>query len=346
MFLRTMHERFGLTVCLLIAFGAFSQNSYAMSCKQNGSIRQDIVLAQPIKVSTANTAPGTLLWRSPTFTSTFECTDDLRKGKSEDANLFWDPKRNMGVVHNSIEVGVTAGNIDYHLINGNKLHVGLGTDCRRFLLVCLAPAQSLSVTVSYSVYIKTTGNMPPSGGRINNTGSYSLFQVDGARGLNTNANQNFNAYISGLGNIRFISCNPTVTVSSNNGRVVNFGSIPRQNAEVGKVEKQIPFAVSVDMSDPDSGQDCQGQVLQASFSSPNLVLSNAAIMPARDSGFAIQLSHQATPQTYIRMNTPLNMGLVNGSNVTENFLANLIWISTNPRVGPFSASANVDVTIK
>ncbi|WP_262179869.1 fimbrial protein [Pseudomonas sp. 5P_3.1_Bac2] len=324
----------------------FSQNSYALSCKQNGSVRQDIVLDHEIKVSTANTAPGALLWRSPTFTSTFQCVDDRQKPQGENAYLYWDPKRNLAAIHNSIEIGVNYKSIDYRLTSGVREDVGPGTACRPIGGGCASPARPLSITVSYSVYIKATGNLPPAGGRINNTGSYSVFQVDGVGGLNNNANQNFNTYISGLGNIRFISCNPIVTVSANNGRVVNFGSIPRQNAVVGKIEKQIPFAVSADMSGPDSGQDCQGQVLEASFSSVNPVRDTNTIMPTSDSGFGIQLSQQDTPGTYIPMNTPVNMGLINGSNVTKNFLASLRWLSTSPRVGPFTASANIDVTFK
>jgi hypothetical protein len=342
MFFRTTH----VTACLLVTLGAFSQNSYALSCKQNGSVRQDIVLDHEIKVSTANTAPGALLWRSPTFTSTFQCVDDQRKPEGEHAYLYWDPKRNLSSIHNSIEIGVTYASVDYRLSAGAKADVGPGTACRLSGSRCASPAQSLSVTVSYSVYIKATGNPPPAGGRINNNSSYSVFQVDGVLGLSGILNQNFNAYISGLGNIRFISCNPIVTVSANNGRVVNFGSIPRQNAVVGKIEKQIPFAVSADMSGPDSGQDCQGQVLQASFSSVNPVRDTNTIMPTSDSGFGIQLSQQDTPSTYIPMNTPVSMGLINGSNVTKNFLASLRWLSTSPRVGPFTASANIDVTFK
>ena len=76
MFFLLTHKHRGLTAGLIITLAAVSSNSYALSCKKNGSIRQDIVLAEQIKVSTANTVPGALLWRSPTFTSTFQCVDD------------------------------------------------------------------------------------------------------------------------------------------------------------------------------------------------------------------------------------------------------------------------------
>lgn len=43
------HKNLGLAAGLLVTLGTFSQSSYALSCKQNGSIRQDIVLDKAIK---------------------------------------------------------------------------------------------------------------------------------------------------------------------------------------------------------------------------------------------------------------------------------------------------------
>lgn len=340
------HRHLGLTAGLLVMLGAFSQSSYALSCKQNGNIRQDIVLDKEIKVSTANTTPGALLWRSQNFTSTFQCADTDGYPKGENAYLYWDPQSTIKSIHNSIEVGVNYSSIDYKLTKGARQDVGPGTMCQPGGGNCSSPAKSLSITVTYSVYIKATGAAPPAGGRITNTGAYSLFQVDGFNGLNGRPNSNFNAYISGLGNIRFISCNPKVTVIANNGSAVNFGKVPRQNAVVGKIEKQVPFSVNADMSGPDSGQDCQGQVLQASFSSTYPVQDTTTILPTSDSGFGILLSQQDTPNTAISMNTPVDMGLINGTSVRKNFLASLKWLSTSPKIGPFRASANIDVTFK
>ncbi|HHK7934059.1 TPA: fimbrial protein [Serratia marcescens] len=342
------HKNLGLAAGVLVTLGAFSQSSYALSCKQNGSIRQDIVLDKAIKVSTANTAPGALLWRSQTFTSTFQCTDDWNNPKGENAYLYWDPQSQMSQIHNSIEVDVTYKGIDVKPAKGARQDVGPGTECRHdwWGNGCLSPARSLTVTVSYAIYIKATGKAPPAGGKINDNNSYSVFQVDGVGGLNRNPNSNFNAYISGLGNIQFISCNPKITVVANNGSTVNFGTIPRQNAVVGKIEKQVPFSVSANMSDPTTGQDCKGETLQASFSSTYPLQDNSVILPTSDSGFGILISQAATPNTPIMMNRPVDLGLVNGTIVEKNFMASLKWLSTNPKVGPFSASANIDVTFK
>lgn len=340
------HKNLGLAAGLLVSLGAFSQSSYALSCKQNGSIRQDIVLDKAIKVSTANTAPGALLWRSQNFTSVFQCSDTDGMPQGENAYLYWDPQARMSQIHNSIEVGVTYQGIDVKPTKGARQDVGPGTECRRSGSRCLSPARPLTVTVSYAVYIKATGKAPPAGGKINDNNSYSVFQVDGVGGLNSRPNSNFNAYISGLGNIQFISCNPKITVVANNGSTVNFGTIPRQNAVVGKIEKQVPFSVAANMSDPTTGQDCQGETLQASYSSTYPLQDNSVILPTSDSGFGILISQAATPNTPIMMNSPVDLGLVNGTIVEKNFMASLKWLSTNPKVGPFSASANIDVTFK
>ena len=152
MFFLLTHKHRGLTAGLIITLAAVSSNSYALSCKKNGSIRQDIVLAEQIKVSTANTVPGALLWRSPTFTSTFQCVDDRNHPGGENAYLSWDPKNNLKSIHNSIEIGVNYGSIDYKLVNSARQDIGPGTRCRKRGSTCLSPAQSLSLTVSYSIY--------------------------------------------------------------------------------------------------------------------------------------------------------------------------------------------------
>ncbi|MBF1995094.1 fimbrial protein [Serratia symbiotica] len=341
------YKHLGLATGLLVTLGAVSQNSYALSCKQSGNIRQDIVLDKPIKVSTANTKPGTLLWRSQTYTSTFQCVDDWNHPQGEDAFLHWDPEARMGKIHNSLEVGVTYNSVDIKPVKGLKQSVGPGTACNRDSQgKCQPPAQSLSVTVSYAVYIKATGNPLPPGGKIEDNNAYSVFQVDGVLGLNTKPNSNFNAYISGLGNIQFISCNPTITVMANGGASVDFGAIPQLKAVVGKIEKQMPFSIAANMSGPESGQDCQGETLQASFSSTYPVQDNSVILPTRDSGFGIYISQEETPETPIMMNTPVDLGLIDGTRVEKNFIASLQWLSNDPKVGPFTASANIDVTFK
>jgi hypothetical protein len=324
----------------------FSTSSYALTCKRasDDSVNQDISLTHQINVSTANLTPGTILWRSETYTSTFKCTDTNNYPKGEDAYLWWDPVSQMSSIHNSLEVGVTYLGSDIKPTKGANVDVGPGTVCNKSGNRCKPPALSQTLTVSYAVYIKATGNPPPSGGVITDNGKYAIFQVDGVGGLNSTPNSNFRANISGLGNIKFISCNPQITVSANNGSTVDFGRIPARNAVVGKIEKQVPFSITANLTG--AGQDCQGQTLMASFSTTYPNQDNQVILPTGDSGFGIVLSRADAPTTWLNFNTPTELGYVNGSVVENNFLASLKWLSVKPTIGTFNASANVDVTFK
>ncbi|GDX05078.1 fimbrial protein [Buttiauxella sp. A111] len=338
--------RAGLILFSLLA-ALFSTNSFALSCKDafTGSAKQIISLDQPINVSTANLQPGQLLWRSQTFSSTFKCEDTDGFPKGENAYLWWDPTKLVQSIHNSLQVGVTFKSVDYNPVAQQNTLVGPGTTCRpNGRGGCKSPAQSQTVKVEYSVYIKATGNAPPQSGQITDNNEYALFQVDGVGGLNSRPDSNFRSYITGLGNIRFISCNPQITVVANNGSTVNFGKIPARNAVVGKIEKQMPFSVEANLTG--AGQDCQGKTLMASFSSTYPTQDTTTILPTSDSGFGIVISKADAPLTWIPMNTPQTLGYINGSVISTNFLASLKWLSTTPKEGTFKASANIDVTFK
>ncbi|MEO3989819.1 fimbrial protein [Pseudocitrobacter cyperus] len=338
--------RIGLLLLLLSA-ALFSTSSYALTCKRanDGSVEQLITLDHQINVSTANLAPNTVLWRSQTFTSTFKCTDTNNHPKGEDAYLWWDPDRQMSAIHNSLEVGVTFLGSDINPTKIKSTDIGPGTVCDpAFNGRCRPPALPQTITATYAIYIKATGNPPPSTGTITDQSKYAVFQVDGEGGLNNQPNSNFRVYVSGLGNIKFISCSPKITVSANNGETVNFGAIPARNAAVGKIEKQVPFSIRADLTG--QGQDCEKQTLMASFSTTYPTQDNQLILPESTSGFGILLSRADSPSTWISMNTPTELGYVNGSIVESNFLASLKWLSATPKVGKFNASANIDVTFK
>ena len=351
--MRFLHFRGVMRACLtLLALSAalFSQSSFALSCKEAGSgnIRQIIPIENEISVSTATLKAGTILWRSQNYTSTFRCEDTNGYPNGEDAFLYWDPLSQMQSIHPSIEVGVTYNSIDIKPVKNSKTDVGPGTVCRRVYSwsgsYCQSPARAQTVTVNYSIYIKATGSAPPSSGKISNTGQYAIFQVDGVLGLNSTPDSNFRAFITGLGNIRFISCSPQVNISSNNGSTVNFGSLPSRNASAGVIEKRVPFAVVANLTN--AGQDCQGQTFVASFSTTYPTSGTDIIMPSTDSGFGISVSTADNQDSFIPMNTSVSLGYANGQVVQNNFIATLRWLNSNPKIGDFSASANVDVTFK
>ncbi len=113
---------------------------------------------------------------------------------------------------------------------------------------------------------------------------------------------------------------------------------------MGKIEKQVPFSIRADLTG--QGQDCEKQTLMANFSTTYPTQDNQVILPEQNSGFGILLSRADSPNTWLSMNTPTELGYVNGSVVESNFLASLKWLSATPKVGKFNASANIDVTFK
>ncbi|MGJ8522469.1 hypothetical protein R84981_001157 [Carnimonas sp. R-84981] len=343
----------GISVLMLLLV---SQASWALSCFEGGyrgNTRHITSLDREVIVP-STTERGTLLWRSPTYTATFVCYDTDLHPQGEDAYLYWDPRSQLKSIHNSIEVGVTYQSVDINPSNQRRTDIGPGTRGPSGRQFCVERrgrfsrcAQPQTITITYSIYIKATGNPPPASGRITNSGTYSVFQVDGVLGLNTTTRDaNFNEYISGLGNIRFVSCNPKITVIGNNGNVVDFGRIALgPNVQVGAVEKWLPFSVTASLDSQESGQQCRGETLMASFSTSNPVQSQNTIMPSSDSGFGIVITPPNSTAP-INMNTAVELGMINGTTVKNTFQAGLKWLSSSPKPGRFNATATVDVTFK
>lgn len=353
----TFTKTLGLLFALLLM--GWSPYSFSMYCAAvTGSNAPVISIDAPIKVP-ATVKAGTVIWRSATSTYRQLRCDSSESGLKvniygDNANFYWDPNSVIPGLDKSLEVGITYMNIDYPLYNGYGLRIGPALTCtpfcnpgetnQNFLRRNVYIGSNLDVT--FQVYVKATGLPPPASGKITNSGTYLLFKVGGDKELNAVPPGNFGGLISGLNNISFISCKPTIRVAGTSGSTLSFGSISQRNAAVGKIEKQLPFSINVDMSGADNGQACAGTTMQATFSTTFPMRDGTTLMPASDSGFGIVLSQAASPNTPIVMNKVVNLGLVNGTVVQNRFIAGLKWLSTKPKVGPFNASATVDVTFK
>jgi len=342
----------------LVLLLALPNAAWALSCKNavTESINQVISLQDEITISKGDAVRGRLLWRSEEFTVNFRCVDAQGAPQGEDAYFYWDPDMTVARIHPSIEVGVTIKNVDHRINGGNpRLFVGQGTsppanrqNCRMYWNNARAKqcATSRMLFVTFSIYIKATGSPPPPSGHIDNNGVYDLFQVDGEGGLNTTPNSNFRAGISGLGQIHFIACNPNITVIGNSGSTVDFGRIPIADINKGAIQSQIPFQIQVDMTHPGAGNECSNRMLIASISTLNIVTDGSVIVPKLNGGFGIAISQADTPGHFIQFKKSIPLGPVNNTLMNYDFLASLIWTDDTAKLGPFSATATVNVTFR
>lgn len=316
----------------LITFGIFSERTYALLCNNNGSMRHDIVLDQPIRVNAHNARPGTLLWCSPDYTMNLQCNNDRTLFSAYNglaAHIYWNPHQQLNQIHPSIEINVKYNGIYIKPLNGSS-YLGRGTGYLD---------TPLPLSINYSICIKATGKMPPEDGRINDNHEYLVFQINDQ--YNPRTNNSFNTYISGLSNIYF-SCLPRITVMGNNASIINFGTVSKQKASVGTIAKQVPFSIIANMN----GQDCLGNILEAKFTPTSPTVNNNIILPGSNSGVGIFLSNEKTPDMPIMLNTPVEFDLSTTSSVEKKLFANLQWLSKDSTAGPFNTSANINVTIK
>lgn len=349
---------------LLLCFAAlffmsFSQGTWALSCFAGSGLAafqgkngiQTATISDQVLVPTGFTTTGTILWRSQTYTSAFTCFDTDNQPNGENAFLYWDPQRTLSSIHPSIQVGITINGMDFPLIAGNGVNLAPGTvtpatlqNCRDIGISRLRCATPRTLNFGYTVFVKATGAAPPTNGQIPNPGSVSLFQVDGSGGLNGRPNSNFNLYLSGLNNIRFVECNPQITINSTNGNTVDFGRVVTQTNAVNQIINRKNFNIRTDLSRSDTGGVCNGKVLMASFSATNSQNLNT-ILPANRTDIGIQL-FQKGGTTPIQFRTPYEISTINGGIASNDFEAGLIQLSPSPAVGRFNATAVVEVTFK
>lgn len=333
------------------------QAAAAMSCKESLSetVHQQINLQNDIIISRGDAVRGRLLWRSEEYSISFRCVDAQSTPDGEYAFFYWDPDNSVAQIHPSIEVGVTIGNTDYRISGGSaRVLVGAGTqppanrpNCKKYWNHSKEKrcATSNVLGVTFSIYIKATGFPPPANGQINNSRSYDLFQVDGDGGLNTSPGSNYRAGIGGLGHIRFIACNPEIRIMGNAGSTIDFGKIVSSTIHIGETNK-IPFWIVVDMTHANAGNQCSQRMLMATFETPNKLFESIVIMPRNKDNFGIVLSDPKSNERYIQMKKSIPLGTTNSSLTFHEFRAAMYWMDEKPALGPFSATATVNVTFR
>ncbi len=343
-----------LSVLLLILAMCGSQAAFSMTCSTALGGATEALTMGPIKVSPAQVRAGAEIWRSATITRQFMCSDTPRTLDVDTLSgfLFLDPFITVAGLDPSLEVGVIYKGRNTKASYGSRINIGQAVNCTPFCepgnsLAYLNRYYALPVNVSFQVYVKLTGKAPPGSGKIAGAGTVTVLKLAGGNDSFGNLPaSNFATTLTGLNGVSFMSCQPTISVTGNNGATISFGSVSSRDFVANKIGKQVPFSVNVNMSGADNSQACPGSTIQATFSTTHTVRNQTTIMPATNSRFGIVVSRAATPLEPLVMNRVVDLGLANGTVVQNRFMASIQWLTSSPLIGPFSASATVDITFK
>jgi hypothetical protein len=331
----------------LSCYEGVGESAYAGSREQIESIKNEILLPNGI------TPPNTIIWRSENLSTHLSCFDTDNHPEGEPVYLYWDPAKNLSRIHPSIQVGISIDGVDYPLTHAQRYLLGAGTkpDPHNSQQHCqvlkkkrpFGCAASQQVTLNYSLFVKTTGAAPPASGRIHNAANYNIFQVDGEQ-RNTTPLKNFNLKLTGLQRIRFVACNPQLSIIGSSGNSVNFGVVTTTPNAAGQIIRRQKFSVKADLRAKDSGGVCDGRLLKARFSTTRTKDDRTILPPHRDDiGFQIFQKDRSQPivlDQFMEFET-LDQGIAE-----QQFEVGLLQITAKPRPGFFAATATIEISLK
>jgi P pilus assembly protein, pilin FimA len=338
---------------LIILFSVcYLPSTYALTCKMasTGALFQQITIDKSILLSRDEHNAGEIIWRSPTYSSVFECSDTDHMPQGENAYAYLDPYKEVQAINGPFEIGITLTSqgmtTDYPLSNGIKVDLGRGTMCRPGTgsELCQTPATPMQVSISYNIFIRATGAQTPNF-YSGDSRQIRLFQVDGAGGLNIRPDSNYQVRLSGLNNIRYIDCEPAFAIVANQGETVEFGQVGGASAQLNKVVRRIPFFLEPRAM----GSACNGQEIAVSFSSPRVAVDNMTILPENSDEFGFIIEDSDQPGKPLNMRESYSLLVLNNGVQRKKYLAGFKWLTDrapSSSAGEFSGTANVTVTFK
>ncbi|MDH4556448.1 fimbrial protein [Pseudomonas sp. BN417] len=338
---------------------ALAQKSFALACLKDtskngwqitGEVSDTAYIDTTIAVS--NTLPkNTVLWRSPEYSISITCWQD-RSASGEYVYFYLSPDDpGYTKLGPDLELGIRLDGHDYYCDNGMERFQGR---CRKkleyFYFYCGTntapggngcPDKAITKQLSYSFFVSKR-SAPSTGkeGKLTGVvGAYGAFQLDGVGGMNDHLDKNFRMYVNGLSNMRYIACGATLSISP---ETVYFGHIHPSLAEAGKEIKELPLTITVN-------KPCSSVYgLGAQLTPINAKAKDGyTLIPNDNSSVGIQLFRKET-LARIPFNKEFLLMANTASNgqIPQNFLARLKWTSNEAIIGPFNASASVDIYYK
>ncbi|MBF7994805.1 fimbrial protein [Rahnella sp. SAP-29] len=307
---------------LIILLLCFSRSALALDCVEKGT---GIVDKPAIPVGQlaipSNVPVGTKIWESNDINVTAYC-DNVLGSIIDVVHFYFNPKSQ------SIGEGLLLG-VSY---NGQDLEQNeqrLSTNSTP-----IKKGQNVTVNVTFRLYIKVSGNAPSSG-HYQGADQFTVFQLDGSRGINKSPGaKNLKYNLSGLQGIRFLACGSDLKVYPES-QIVDFG--PIQSTILSRSSGiSLPFAIKA------VKQGCLDNFsLQAEFSTASPLLDNTAI----DLSNGAKLMLYNDKEQAITFNRYDDFAELNNVNeVTKNFTAKVSAIPGRAlSLGQFDASVIVKI---
>jgi len=310
-----------------VAIALSAHSAWALQCL---STTGGVTYTEPIgSVQTypVNAPDGTVIWISPSRTTTAVCAKDQGTAGSSDLtttdNIYFYPNP-LKTALPGIQIGIRYQGQDYY--GGARVATGYSVpSCNQASYV---NCQTTTVSLTYQVVIQKQGTWT---GTLPNT--YAAFQFDGELGLNGVANHNFQYWLSGLSNLAPTTCTVNISVTPEPG-VVDFGQVQATSTGFAPARPTKPFSLALQKTACDTAVNIQGY-----FQTANQVQNNL-ILPSSDSNFGIGILDGSGKQ--VAINEPF--ALVNFS--TTQTQASIPFTATlnsmgPPKIGPFNVTATV-----
>jgi hypothetical protein len=355
--MKLSHQYFIQSIFWVLLSLVVTQNTWALRCLEGGKPTSSFDISKAsntshttsignIRVTNTSQAAGTLLWESQTFSTTFTCFDDYSTNSSENAYLYLDDTvKSLDALFKSsnLIIGVRYEGKEYPIgtverINLAKLALQAQSNSSQAKSNCTLIkknsnrcADPQTITVNYSLYIKSRGtgkNLES----LNKT--FQIFQLDGEGGRNISGN--FQEKVSDM-TVNYIECIPVLTSQD-----VNLGSYSSL-AELNTILRKVPFTLNIKTE----GKNCTQYPFVGRFTSNQKY--NATTITASETTFKNIVGIQIFPSgdnQPITLEKNIDLGFSNGTLVSKNFEAGVLFLQKPTNGGRFTSTLNYDVYYK
>lgn len=316
-------SRYFYLILILVSSLFTSQQVLALTCVLSTTNSTNFTESIANSIAIPQSVPdGTIVWRSELRILPVKC---YMTGafSAEAVKAYYNPANIAMPTGITLGANINGVNVDAITSSPTKgVEVGITVPTCSNSTGC--SSAGVTFNTSYYVYAKKSGSRPSGTYPL---ASFKVFQLDGSGGMNNIANSNLVYSVSNLGNIRFIACNATATVSPN---IVNFGSIVANKPVIGNVVKEKNFTITV-------SKTCSDPVkVSTTYSSVQSIINGNEV--DLSNGLSLQIKNLNSGNYIIYNNVESIVDLSSINSVTVPFLAQLKWNKNTAVKGSFNSA--------